>query len=236
MKLSRGKAAMAAPIDPEKLAYWFFRLNGCLTIENFVVHDDTGSGGQRTDADILGVRFPYRSELLINPMKDYSVFYEFAGDRPSIFIAEVKSGSCQLNGPWTKPDRENMQRALKAIGALPETEVEEAADALYTTRKYDSASYAVRLFGVGESVGDFTERHPNAIALTWEQIITFIFDRFRQYHRQKSDHGQWDVTGKRLFRCAIDCAGLEQYISEVGRSGGISGHVANRTQPNIEGL
>jgi hypothetical protein len=27
-------------LPTEKVAYWFFRLNGCLTIENFVVHPD----------------------------------------------------------------------------------------------------------------------------------------------------------------------------------------------------
>lgn len=25
-------------IDGEKISYWFFRLNGCLTIVNFVIH------------------------------------------------------------------------------------------------------------------------------------------------------------------------------------------------------
>lgn len=31
---------------PEEVAYWYFRLNGFLQIENFVVHP-TGGGGQR---------------------------------------------------------------------------------------------------------------------------------------------------------------------------------------------
>jgi len=53
-------------ITSEQLAYWYLRLNGFLSISNFVVHPDTG-GQQRTDVDILGVRFPYRAELLFNP-------------------------------------------------------------------------------------------------------------------------------------------------------------------------
>jgi len=56
-------------IGTEKLVYWYLRLNGFLTIENFVVHPDQGRD-QRTDVDILGTRFPYRSELLKNSMKD----------------------------------------------------------------------------------------------------------------------------------------------------------------------
>jgi hypothetical protein len=59
-------------LPTEKVAYWFFRLNGCMTIENFVVHPDFG-GSQRTDADILGIRLPYRSEgLRDSPMPDHS--------------------------------------------------------------------------------------------------------------------------------------------------------------------
>jgi hypothetical protein len=40
------------PLDAEKVAYWYFRLNGFLQIENFVVHP-RGRGGQRTDATCL---------------------------------------------------------------------------------------------------------------------------------------------------------------------------------------
>ena len=43
------------PLDPEKVAYWYLRLNGFLQIENFVVHP-SGRGGQRADADLLAVR------------------------------------------------------------------------------------------------------------------------------------------------------------------------------------
>jgi hypothetical protein len=73
-------------IKSEKLTYWYFRLNGFLTIPNFVVHPDRGRE-QGTDVDILGVRFPYRAELLENPMSDDEVFT--TKDKPYIVIAEV---------------------------------------------------------------------------------------------------------------------------------------------------
>ena len=56
-------------LDPEKVAYWYFRLNGFLQIENFVVHPER-RGGQRTDADLLAVRFPHRAERLFNSPND----------------------------------------------------------------------------------------------------------------------------------------------------------------------
>jgi len=34
-------------IASEKVAYWYFRLNGFLTDVNFIIHSETG-GGQRT--------------------------------------------------------------------------------------------------------------------------------------------------------------------------------------------
>ena len=61
-------------IKTDDLAYWFFRLNGFLSIVNFVVHKDTRSEAGGTDADILGVRFPYRAELFERPMPDYREF------------------------------------------------------------------------------------------------------------------------------------------------------------------
>jgi hypothetical protein len=52
-------------LDPEKVAYWYFRLNGFFQIENFVVHPER-RGTQRTDADLLAVRFPHRAERLFD--------------------------------------------------------------------------------------------------------------------------------------------------------------------------
>ncbi len=55
------------------MAYWYFRLNGLFQIENFVLHPGR-RGGQRTDADLLAVRFPNRAEFLYDrpdrPMPD----------------------------------------------------------------------------------------------------------------------------------------------------------------------
>lgn len=93
-------------ISAEQLAYWYLRLNGFLTIQNFIVHPDTGRD-QRTDADILGIRFPFRAELKPNPMEDEPLFTQIV-DKPFIIIAEVKKSECRLNGPWTAQEEENL--------------------------------------------------------------------------------------------------------------------------------
>lgn len=136
-------------MNPEKIAYWFFRLNGCATITNFLVHPDQG-GSQRTDVDVLAVRFPYRAELWTSgdPMEDHPVFK--SDGKIDIIFAEVKHGPCRLNGPWTNQSDENMQRTLYAVGAFEPHRASEVAEALYRVGCYQDDIYRVRLFAVGD--------------------------------------------------------------------------------------
>lgn len=89
------------------MAYWYFRLNGFLQIENFVIHPG-GRGSQRTDADLLAVRFPHRAEFLLDrrePMRDDECTLRLSPKVIDIVIAEVKTNDpCKLNGPWTAPE------------------------------------------------------------------------------------------------------------------------------------
>jgi hypothetical protein len=100
-------------IGSEALAYWFFRLNGFLTITNFVVHPDIGRK-QKTDVDVLGVRFPYRSENRKKPMADFRAFTAVKG-KPYIIIAEVKERTCNLNVSWRHKHQKNINRVCLAI-------------------------------------------------------------------------------------------------------------------------
>jgi len=45
---TRGDHPAPTPVDSEKLAYWYLRLNGFLSIPNFIVHRDTGRGNAQT--------------------------------------------------------------------------------------------------------------------------------------------------------------------------------------------
>ena len=47
-----------SPINSEDLAYWYFRLNGFLTIQNFVVHPN------RTEIDIIAARMKFMALIL----------------------------------------------------------------------------------------------------------------------------------------------------------------------------
>lgn len=187
----------------EQLAYWFFRLNGCLTITDFVLHsEDRRSPSQRTDADILAVRFPYRKELLMSrrPMQDHRMF-DHAQGRADLVIAEVKKGICGLNGPWTDPQRMNINRVLYAVGAFTEDEVDDVARSLYERGCYQNDFYRARLVAIGRELNP--ELAGKAVQLTWQDVARFIYERFTEYARIKSQHEQWDDCGRGLYEYAV---------------------------------
>lgn len=189
--------------NPERIAYWYFRLNGFMQIENFVVHPKL-NGGQRTDADLIGVRFPFRAERLIDDpsgvMEDDEDRLRLSSDRIDIVIAEIKTGRCALNGPWTNKEQQNVHRVLAAIGCFPADAIESAASALYDNGFFDEPGFPrIRLVLVGrEADTKLAAKHVGITQVTWEDALSFIWRRFYQYRRQKSQVDQWDHTGRLL--------------------------------------
>jgi hypothetical protein len=184
-------------LNAEKLAYWYLRLNGFMTTENFILHDKSTKGiAQRTDADIYGVRFPFREEL---KMKDDELF-RTQDERPVFIIAEVKSGECTLNGPWTNIGKENIQYVLRAIGAFKPSIVEEVAAALYKSYMYEDQQRKITLLAIGSRVNqEYLTERPELRQLLFRDMIQFIYRRFREFRMQKRDHKQWDSAGSYLY-------------------------------------
>lgn len=195
-------------LAPERVAYWYFRLNGFLQIENFVVHPKL-YGGQRTDADLIGVRFPFRAERLIDDptdlMQDDAERLRLLADRTDIVIAEIKTGRCALNGPWTSEESQNIHRVLAAIGSLPTTMVADAANALYSAASFDDPDHPrIRLILVGrETDAEIAKKYAGITQLTWTEVLSFIWQRFDRYRRQKSQVDQWDGVGRSLKKMAM---------------------------------
>lgn len=193
---------MKTEINSEDLAYWYLRLNGFLTIRNFIVHPDRGSN-QETDVDLLAVRFPFRGENLKRPMQDDHIF---AGvNVPYLVFAEVKSGQCSLNGPWTRPERQNMFRVLQAVGAFPFTTGKQVADHLYTEGFFENADFRVSIICFGnEKNNDISSEYSLISQILWPDCLRFIFRRFRAYKNEKVSHGQWDDVGKMLWDKTVE--------------------------------
>ena len=144
-------------------------------------------------------------------MEDHPVF-DSTG-KIDLIICEVKSGLCALNGPWTDPERMNIHRVLIAIGAIPEKQVLEAADALYCDQFLENEIHRVRLFSIGTRKNrDLSE---SVAQLTWEEILAFIYERFKKYRYEKAQHDQWDSTGKQLFRKMERHHTADEFVSDV---------------------
>jgi hypothetical protein len=201
-----------ATYKPERLAYWYFRLNGFLTIENFVVHSDDGPN-QRTDADLVTVRFAHRMENLVKPMVDDSKIAScerFA----NVIIAEVKKGKCALNAPWTDPSKENVKRVLKAIGCVPESAIAPACKALYTKGLWSDAMTTVRIFCLGECKDEQIAISLDQ-QLAWGEVIDFCIKRFEEYEVPKSSVGQWPDDGRQLMWEAQSGNSAQQNIRKL---------------------
>lgn len=206
-------------LESEKIAYWYFRLNGFLQIENFVVHPER-RGGQRTDADLLAVRFPYRAERLFDDphdiMRDDVARLSLSADQIDVIIAEVKTNQpCTLNGPWTREDHQNVHRVLAAIGCLPPHHIGQAAADIYGTGIHKSEmGLRVRLVAVGANRSDeLAANFPEVTQLVWPEMLAFIWDRFHTYRRQKTQVDQWDAQGLLLKHFADHTRNAAEFVA-----------------------
>jgi hypothetical protein len=233
---------MSYQFNPERLAYWYLRLNGFLTIENFIVHDETG-GPQRTDIDLVALRLPHRREALISYGEDVRWMADdrrFAEKKtPFAAFVEVKSGPCELNRPWTAPEKDNMPRAIKAIGFFSTIkEVKSASKQIYTTGSYVSDNIELGIISIGDTENpELADRLPNVMQVRWSEVKDFIFERFRNFERVKREHPQWDFDGHLLWRVFQENRDKEAFASAIVLNAALpspkefDGYMASRRYP-----
>ena len=108
-------------------------------------------------------------------------------------------------------------RVLAAVGVLESCLVDEASEELYNSGAYENSDIYVSLVCIGDKKNrELETKHPRGLQVTWEQVLDFIFERFSLYYDQKSNHPQWDKTGKLLWNCFRDCRGeFSQFLGAV---------------------
>lgn len=194
---------------PEEVGYWYLRLNGFLTTANFIVHPDEPGGHQLTDIDALGVRFPYRAEMLREPMQDDEIIT--VENKPLIIICEIKTGSCRINNSLRNAD--NINRILRAIGVFPEEQTQNIAQAIRNRGSYDSDQYRVSVLCLGdEDNPDLARQMPELIQVNWTRVLSFMYRRFERYRNRKAEHDQWDGIGHLLWNAAAQIRDEEDFI------------------------
>lgn len=198
----------------EHVAGWYLRVNGFMTIPGFVVHldqtqprrDDRGDPIiQRTEADLVAVRFPYSREVVASrTMQDDGrvVVDEVSGKRKPLFVlAEVKAGPCSMNGPWTDRQARNMQRVLRRMGfTADETIIDEAAASLYGEARWEGQNVIVQYVCFGNSTAnELQQAHTRLLQITWDEVGRFLHQRHTHYPEKTPGglvHEQWPDFGR----------------------------------------
>ena len=196
----------------DSTAEWFLRLNGFFTVLNFVVHPVEPDEGtvQRTDADVLGIRFPDRREVVGgDPLIDHTAFQD--APRTIFVISEVKTGRCSLNGPWSRREDENVLNVLHSFGRISPVALNEVAEGLYQSGRFQSGRFEARLLCFGAST---TNLPGGVLQFTWDQVFGFIHDRYKAFWRLKKQNQQWPPIGRFLWN---ECKERERdaYISAM---------------------
>ena len=207
----------------EEVASWYFRLNGFLSLPGFVVHLDQdkaeiGADGspryQKTEADLIGVRFVESKEIIFafgskREMQDDPRLINIcpaSETKQALFVlVEVKAGLCKMNGPWTNSRSENMQRVIRRLGfAVDEDHVQKIAKEMYRTGKYEDDFYILQYICIGgEKNRDICERYPSVVQIDWFEIGQFMIERFLSFPEKTPDghvHDQWPEFGKKFGR------------------------------------
>ncbi len=201
-------------ISTEALAYWYLRLNGFLTITNFIIHTEWRRDFP-TEADIIGVRFPYRKELDRRPLEDDKWIQPYS-ESLLIVVAKVKTGLCRLNGPWTDPCRKNVNKVLAAIGCFPERNVRAVAEDLYLKGFNRTGGQVTLLAAFGEEENaELHQQHPEVKQILFFSALDFIYHRFTAYIKEKSWHQPWNCIGEGLFELARKSPDLDSFVKNI---------------------
>jgi hypothetical protein len=205
----------------EQVAGWYFRLNGFLSIPGFVVHPDEPRRHPRTEADLLGVRFPHSSEALMGrSMEDDAWIRECA--KALFIITEVKADVCKVNGPWSREKEGNMQRAIRRLGFAADDLVAGIAQAMYENLHWEDSTHVLQYVAAGSRVNRDLERtYPQLEQITWEQISNFLFKRFTDFPEKLRAggrvHNQWPDFGRKYGEWFYQRGRRERSVDAVQR-------------------
>lgn len=216
----------------------YLRLNGYFTVPNFIVHaaDDpervsSGTVGNYTEVDIIGVRMPYSHEITGTlHIENHSVLTEGADGRTDVVIAEIKSSAANKpNRVWHHPGANKVARYIvRFVGLYPENEVQTVGDAIATGFRYEDHRCRFRYILFGEEMNPHF-RDKGVSYITFRQVIEFIVRiRGECWIRKNigvaSAHNQWDDLLTGIFAIAND---TRQSAEERVRS--IQSILANET-------
>jgi len=181
----------------ERFTLWYLRLNGYLTVPNYILHP-LRPGGQRGEVDILGVRFPHSQEEAGDMMDNDNCLVLRDADEIDFIIVEVTRSDCKINDLWEKPDRADQREyILKWLGMLDPKDVSRVAEVLCSEKRYRDDKQSIRLVSLGAKKSKYLSN--SVVQLTFDHVYDFINERLSQFNRIKRDVPQWDEFDRKLL-------------------------------------
>jgi hypothetical protein len=186
-------------LNAEDVAYWYLRLNGFLCLRNFLVHGDR-RGEDRTEIDVVGVRFRYRREHLSKPMFD-DVWVERA-EQTIVVFCDAKKGANDFNSAWLNQRRQIIESFLALIGVIPGGLWDRVARELYDNGCSEPSPdlLITALLIHHDPQQQVSLRWKAAKVIQIAHALQFIHRRFKAYDMIKRSHGQWEPSGHSLWR------------------------------------
>jgi hypothetical protein len=185
----------------EELVEWYLRLNGYFIIPNYILHPLMPCGSQRTEIDLLGVRFPYQSEVVCNsegkrlPMENDAKLID--NQFVDCLIVSVKGAESEAEVNRKIKDFQNLKDVIKRFGFVEsEDEIVDVAKELLREKKAVRGQFQIRFLGIA---GKYN-RYSKTKQIILKEIVEFILMRFRAYYGHKADTEQWTGIGKEMLK------------------------------------
>lgn len=128
-----------------------------------------------------------------------------------------------MQAKWTLDSARGRKpaRVLRAIGAFPEDQIEAVAKAIYTSGSYFDSKYHITLACFGKFPNQEIKRDfPLVPQILWNDVLAFIYNRFKKYRYQKISHGQWSREGQNLWECSSSSKRFTDFESSITITGG----------------
>jgi hypothetical protein len=183
---------MPTTLNAEEVGYWYLRPNG-------LVHGDR-RGEDRTEIDVVGVRFQYRREHLSNPMADDDWVQH--SQRTIVVFCDAKTGAHDFNRSWSNRRRRIMESFLALVGVIPDILWDRVARELYDNGRSepDPNLLITALLIHHDPQQQVLLRWKAAKVIQIEDALQFIHRRFKAYEAIKRSHEQWETSGHSLWQ------------------------------------
>jgi hypothetical protein len=167
----------------ETLGYWYLRLNGFISMRNFVLHRRNIDDRPTADTDLLAVRFPHVYEQVGGQPMDWDRErfrrWGIDLDRNVALIVEVKTG--RVNPQILGGRDERLRAALRRLGIFEREHADELAAALSDRALVQINSWTIAKLLITNAPVE----NQRWLGLTLEEADNFVVNRMITYKADK---------------------------------------------------